>query len=216
MSALGLALVLAAIGLPPAAPPPVPPPPASEARLDVTGRLGGVVGHVLLVPYALPAPSLAATAKIAHAFGERFFVDGELRLGAGLVPPADVAVGYLGRGTIGVWWFDVGWAALASDAHGGIASLALLPLPRVGLGHELVLRPYVGDVVGWDVSARLDTDLHLVFPAVNAAVATTGRLTLGAFVASLEVGAEADVFVGFAFNSAGAGVYAKGGAGMRF
>ena len=189
--------------------------PRTELRLEAGGRFGGTVGHVLAAPYAVPSPGGGLALRLRHAFDRHGY--GELELGGSLgITPTELAVGYRVRGLLGIWWFDLGYVALTSDAHAGLTSLFLLPLPRAGLTHALVVRPVVVERFAWELIADVDTDLHLVFPAFGTSLATAGKLRWGWFAASLEVGVEGDVFVGWAFNSAGAAAYARLGVGGRW
>jgi hypothetical protein len=121
--------------------------------------------------------------------------------------PAPLA-GYRGRFRLGLV-SDSDRLVLAADLHAGVSSVALLPLPRVGLGGSATFRLWRDEVFTWDIKADADADLVVIAPAPGVGVSTGTSWRFGGVETGARVGVDADAVVAVFVNTPGAAVYAS-------
>ena len=191
---------------------------SASLRLNLEGRLGASVGNVLLVPFVVPGPGVGGELSAQLVFVEHITFGADLALSFGLATdradPAPLA-GYKGRLRAGLL-ADADNLVLSADLHAGISSIALLPLPRVGLGGAATFRLYRGEVLTWDVKADLDLDVVIIAPSPGIGLSTGLSWRFGVLEFGARVGVDADAVVAVIVNTAGAAVFLNVFAGGRF
>jgi hypothetical protein len=185
----------------------------SEARLTFGGRLGAAAGNVLAVPFFVPGPGGYVTgSQRLVAFNLLFAgADGGLSLGLDEQSTTSVA-GYKVRMLAGLRLsFD--WIAFEADMHGGLTSVALVPVPRFGLGAETRLAlPLCCDderIVTLDAEGRFDADLLLIAPAPALSVEGGATWYIGPVFLRGRAGIDADAVIALIANTVSASVFAS-------
>lgn len=186
---------------------------ASEGRVTLGGRLGVAAGNVGAVPFFLPGPGAFFTlSQRLVAFNLLFAgADGGLSLGINENSDSTSIAGYKGRMFAGLRLsFD--WIAFEGDVHGGLTSVALLPVPRMGLGAEtrIALPVCCEDekIITLDAEGRFDADLLLIAPAPAISVEAGATWYIGPVFARGRVGIDADAVVAIIANTVSASVFA--------
>ncbi len=184
----------------------------SESRLTTGARLGAAAGNVGAVPFFVPGPGGFVTVSGRLVGFNLLFAgaDGGLSLGLDETSTTSVA-GYKARMFAGLRLsFD--WIAFEADIHGGLTSVALLPVPRMGLGAETrIALPLCCDddkVFTLDAEGRLDADLLLIAPAPAVSVEGGATWYIGPVFVRGRVGIDADAVVAIIANTVSASVFA--------
>lgn len=191
---------------------------AASVRANFDGRFGVSVGNVLLVPFAIPGPAAGGELSAQLVFVEHITVGGDLALSFGLstdrADPAPLA-GYKGRLRFGLL-ADADHLVLAADFHVGVSSIALLPLPRVGLGGSATFRLYRDEFFVWDIKADADLDLVIIAPSPGLGLSSGFTARYGYGEAGVRLGVDADAVIAVLVNTAGAAAYVNVFVGGRF
>lgn len=193
-----------------------PAPRGLEVSVGLVGRLGASVGHVLIVPVAYAFPSIALEGGIRVALWKNGYFAGIASLSLGVDDNGGPLGSYRGRLSLGVRWLDLGWLALSSEAHAGVASFAFVPIPRWGLGHSLVVTPVNLGGLAWDIGLDVDTDLLVIAPTLGATVGTGLRFISGRWCLIFEVEAGAEAMIAVFANTLGGAVSARVTSGWTF
>lgn len=193
----------------------------STARLHLNGRFGVSVGNVLLVPFVIPGPAGGGEFSGQLTFFDHFTAGVDVGASFGLATdrsdPAPLA-GYRGRLRLGLL-ADADALVLAADLHAGLSSVALLPLPKVGVGASATFRLYRGEVFTWDIKSDGEFDLVIIAPAPGLGVSTGFTWRFGNDIGvdtGVRFGVEADAVVAVVVNTAGAAAFVDAFIGGRF
>lgn len=180
-------------------------------RLHGDARLGVSVGNVLLVPFVVPGPAGGGALEARLVAFEHLTVGADVAASFGLATdrsdPAPLA-GYRGRLRCGLL-ADADRLVLAIDVHAGVSSVALLPLPKVGVQGAATFRIVRTEHISWDLKAEADADLILIAPAPGFGVSSGVTVGAGLFEFGVRVGVDADAVVAVVVNTAGAAAYAR-------
>ena len=101
-------------------------------------------------------------------------------------------------------------------ARASVSSVALLPLPKVGISDAATFRLVHTEHVSWDLKADADADVVIIAPAPGLGVSTGVTVRFGGFESGVRVGVDADAVVAVVVNTAGAAAYVDVFAGARF
>lgn len=173
-----------------------------DIELEMGGRLGGTVGNVLAVPFAVPGPGLTIDLATEIELFRIAFIGSSLGLSLGQSQrPGDLPLGGYGALVFAGARGDLRWIKGEVDLHLGLTSLALVPIPRVGLGMQGSVLPVREDWIEWDMTARSDLDVLLIAPAPGASLSTGVRLNFGHAWAELRLGADGNVVVAVLYNA---------------
>jgi hypothetical protein len=184
----------------------------SESRLTLGGRLGAAAGNVGTVPFFVPGPGAYVAASGRFVGFNLLFAGADAGVSLGLDEQSTTSVaGYKARMLAGLRLsFD--WIAFEADIHGGLTSIALLPVPRMGLGAETrVALPLCCDderILTLDGEGRLDADLLLIAPAPALSVEGGATWYIGPVFLRARVGVDADAVVALVANAVSASVFA--------
>lgn len=190
----------------------------ASLRLHGDARLGVTAGNVLLVPFVVPGPAAGGQFEAQFVVFEHVTVGADIAASFGLATdrsdPAPLA-GYRGRVRFGLL-ADADRLVLAVDLHAGVSSVALLPLPKVGISGAATFRLVHTEYVSWDLKADADADVIIIAPAPGLGVSSGVTVRFGGFESGVRVGVDADAVVAVVVNTAGAAAYVDVFAGARF
>lgn len=173
-----------------------------KVKLKLGGRLGGSVGNVLAVPFAVPGPGVTIDLASEFELFRAAFVGTSLGVSLGQSErPGDIPLGGYGALIFGGARGDLRWLKGEVDLHLGVTSLALVPIPRLGIGVQGSVLPVREDWIEWDVTARSDLDVLLIAPAPGASLSTGVRLNIGDAWTELRLGADGNAVVAVLVNS---------------
>jgi hypothetical protein len=203
-----------------------PPPPRGPVRVtlrsSLDGRLGGAVGNVLLVPFATPGPGLGASLGGTFLVWDTFFTRADIAASAGYAQNGDALplAGYEGLVAVGAR-MNGRYAGLSADVHLGVSSVALFPLPRTGVGGEVIVRPVAVDFdddagFWWDFRLRADADVLIIAPAPSASLSTGVRWWGGSTFVGARAGVAGDAIIAVVFNTVGASAFLSLESGLVF
>ena len=198
--------LLAALVLAGATPDVAPPAPLREphaggaVELSASGRVGASAGHVLAVPYAFTLPGGGADLKLRHGIHNALYGHGALSFSLGVDESGTLGGGYRARGGLGLTWLDVGWFAFATEAHLGLGSISLIPVPALGLRAAAVVRPVRFEHFVWELGADLEPELLVVVPRLKGGVHTAVTVPIGWFFLGVAAEASAEAVVAVVAN----------------
>ncbi len=187
-----------------------------HSKIGASARIGASVGHVLAVPFAMALPGGGGSLRHRYHFAEDWFLEARMQLSLGADETGVLGGGYGLTGAIGYMWWDVGWSEFRSDLHLGIASYSLIPLPMLGLGHELSFFPVHNEWFVWEIEFELGTDILLIVPDLSAGISTSAAVAFGSMLVGVELAADGDVLVAIVANSASGALSATLYAGFAF
>ncbi len=190
----------------------------ASVKLGVDGRFGVSAGNVLLVPFVVPGPALGGDFSAQLLFIDHIIVGVDVAASVGLATdradPAPLA-GYRGRGRLGLIT-NLDRLVLQADVHAGVSSVALLPLPRVGVGGAAAWRAIDSGIFVWDIKGEIDLDLVVIAPAPGLGLSTGWTFRYRDLDAGVRVGVDADAIVAVVVNTVGAAAYLDLFVGARF
>ena len=181
----------------------------SESRLTFGGRLGAAAGNGLAVPFFGPGPGAFVTGSQRLLAFDLFYLGGDAGLSLGINDSGDFSsiAGYRGRVSAGLS-LPIDMVTFEAELHGGITSIAVVPVPRMGLGGAVKLALPVADFMTLDAEGRADVDFLVIVPAPAASLEGGATLWLGdALFTRLRAGIEGDAVIALVANSVSASVF---------
>jgi len=179
---------------------------------------GVSAGNVLLVPFVVPGPGASTALSGQFRFFDHFTVGGDIATTFGLQTdnsdPAPI-VGYRGRLRLGLMG-DIGALTLSADMRAGVSSVALLPLPRYGVGGSIRWRPINVGWFAWDVRADGDLELLVIAPSPGLGVSTGVTFLFGWFEGGFRLAVDTDAVLAVVINTVGAAGSVQAFIGARF
>lgn len=199
-------------------PPKEPPMFTSRSQLHLGARLGVAAGNIGIVPFFLPGPGafLQGSERVALWNTAFFELDGGLALGINDQNDSTSIAGYKLRGAFGLRLAPNSTFAFDLDAHAGVTSVVLLPLPRLGLGATMVFNRPIGAGVAVTGSANIDLDLLLIAPAPGFSANLGLVWNYGPVFAGVHAGVDGDAIIAVVVNTVSASGYVRATLGCSF
>jgi hypothetical protein len=164
---------------------------------------------MLLAPFAFALPGGGGDLKYRYDLDDRWFLEGRGHLSLGVDDGGVLGGGYGLVGAFGLRWFDVRWCTLSSDIHLGLSSYSLIPVPMLGLYHELMFVPVDVEWLAWDIKLKASSDLLLIVPNLGAGASTALTFMLGPVLLGAELAAEGDLLIALVMNTASGALSAR-------
>jgi hypothetical protein len=190
----------------------------SRTQLHLGGRLGVAAGNIGVIPFFLPGPGafLQGSERVALWNTAFFAVDGGLALGINNQSDSTSIAGYKLRGAFGLRLSPTPNLAFDFDAHAGVTSIVLLPLPRAGLGATVSFNKPVGAGVAIDGGATIDLDLLVIAPAPGFSANLGATWTYGPVFAGVHAGVDGDAIIAVVVNTVSASGFVRATMGCSF
>jgi hypothetical protein len=190
----------------------------SRSQVHLGGRLGVAAGNIGAVPFFLPGPGAFLQGSERVALWDTAFVvvDGGLALGINDQNDSTSIAGYKLRGALGLRLSPTRNVSFDFDAHAGVTSIALLPLPRAGLGATINVAKPVGAGVTIDASANIDLDLLVIAPAPGFSANAGATWAYGPVFAGVHAGVDGDAIIAVVVNTISASGFVRATLGCSF
>lgn len=200
MTAAVVVVALLVASTPPEAAEAAPPSEAGVVELSASGRVGASAGHVLVAPFAFALPGGGAELKLRHTLHDALYGHGALGGSLGVDENGTLGGGYRARAGLGLTWLDVGWFAFATEAHLGLGSFSLIPVPAIGLRAAALVRPLRFEHFIWELGVDVEPELLVIVPRVKGGVHTAALVPLGDFFVGVAAEGSAEAVVAIVAN----------------
>lgn len=183
-------------------------PSAGVVELGAGVRAGASAGHVGVAPFALALPGGGGDLKLTHRIKNSLYGHGRLAFAAGVDESGTVGGGYRARAGLGLEWIDVGWFLFNTEAHVGLSSFSLIPVPAAGLRAAARVRPVRLEHFIWELGVDVEPELLIIVPRFKAGAHTALVVPIGGFHMGIAAEGDAEAIVAIVANvvSATAGV----------
>lgn len=200
MSGLPLVVALLLAGTPSDAVESPTPPDTGAVELSASGRVGASAGHLLVAPFAFALPGGGAELRVRHRLFRDLYGHGALAGSLGVDEHGTIGGGYRARAGLGLTWIDVGWFHFATEAHLGLGSFSLIPVPALGLRAAAAVRPVRFEHFIWELGADVEPELLVIVPRLKGGVHTAALVPLGSFFFGVAAEGSAEAVVAIVAN----------------